>query len=174
MPRFSNEDRLAYFDLSEAERRIVDFRTTSVAVHMTLMLGYFKVKHQFFQYNYETVHDDLRHILGRYFPGKDLAAVTIPSRPTQYALQQGVLELLGFRPCDNALRTEMERRAQRTAMLSTQPIYILRESLSMLTKRPESLRGLLLKHSHKATSGSLAPAYAETGSARAEARARQY
>ena len=153
---------------------MIDSRTTPVAVHLILQLGYFKAKHQFFQYNHEAVHDDLRHILGRYFPGTDLTAVNMPSRPTQYALQQSILELLGFRLCDNALRAELERRAQRTAMLSTQPIYILRESLSMLTKRPESLRGLLLKHSHKATSGSLAPAYAETGSARAEARARQY
>jgi TnpA family transposase len=81
------------------------------------------------------VHDDLFHILGRYFPGTDLADVNMPSRPTQYALQQSILELLGFRSCDNALRAELERRAQRTAMLSTQPIYILRESLQYLNQQ---------------------------------------
>ena len=135
MPRFTDEDRLAYFDLSEAERRMIDSRTTPVAVHLILQLGYFKAKHQFFQYNHEAVHDDLRHILGRYFPGTDLTAVNMPSRPTQYALQQSILELLGFRLCDNALRAELERRAQRTAMLSTQPIYILRESLQYLNQQ---------------------------------------
>jgi hypothetical protein len=36
LPRFAEEDRLAYFDLSEAERRMIDFRTMSVAVHLTL------------------------------------------------------------------------------------------------------------------------------------------
>jgi TnpA family transposase len=135
LPRFTDEDRLAYFDLSEAERRMIDSRTTSVAVHLTLMLGYFKAKHQFFQYHLESIQDDLRYILGRYFPGKDLAVVNMPSRPTQYTLQQSILELLGFRLCDNALRTELERRAQRTAMLSTQPIYILRESLQYLNQQ---------------------------------------
>jgi len=135
LPRFTDEDRLAYFDLSEAERRMIDSRTTPVAVHLILQLGYFKAKHQFFQYNHEAVHDDLRHILGRYFPGTDLTAVNMPSRPTQYALQQSILELLGFRLCDNALRAELERRAQRTAMLSTQPIYILRESLQYLNQQ---------------------------------------
>jgi TnpA family transposase len=135
LPRFTDEDRLAYFDLSEAERRMIDSRTTSVAMHLTLQLGYFKAKHQFFQYNHDTVHDDLFHILGRYFPGTDLADVNMPSRPTQYALQQSILELLGFRSCDNALRAELERRAQRTAMLSTQPIYILRESLQYLNQQ---------------------------------------
>jgi TnpA family transposase len=104
-------------------------------MHLTLQLGYFKAKHQFFQYNHDTVHDDLFHILGRYFPGTDLADVNMPSRPTQYALQQSILELLGFRSCDNALRAELERRAQRTAMLSTQPIYILRESLQYLNQQ---------------------------------------
>jgi hypothetical protein len=135
LPRFTDEDRLAYFDLSEAERRMIDSRTTSVAMHLTLQLGYFKAKHQFFQYNHDTVHDDLFHILGRYFPGTDLADVNMPSRPTQYALQQSILELLGFRSCDNALRAELERRAQRTTMLSTQPIYILRESLQYLNQQ---------------------------------------
>jgi hypothetical protein len=114
---------------------MLDSHTTSVAVHLILQLGYFKAKHQFFQYNHETVHDDLRHILGRYFPGTDLAVVNMSSRPTQYVLQQSILELLGFRLCDNALRTELERRAQRTAMLSTQPIYILRESLQYLNQQ---------------------------------------
>ena len=114
---------------------MIDSRTTPVAVHLILQLGYFKAKHQFFQYNHEAVHDDLRHILGRYFPGTDLTAVNMPSRPTQYALQQSILELLGFRLCDNALRAELERRAQRTAMLSTQPIYILRESLQYLNQQ---------------------------------------
>src|ERR1700730_7574310 len=40
LPRFTDEDRQTCFDLSEPERYAVHSRTTSVAVHLTLQLGY--------------------------------------------------------------------------------------------------------------------------------------
>ena len=49
LPRFTEDDRRLYFDLSPAERELVDgVFTTSVAVHLVLQLGYFKAKRQFF------------------------------------------------------------------------------------------------------------------------------
>ena len=49
LPRFTEEDRHLYFDLSPAERELVDgIFTLSVAVHLILQLGYFKAKQQFF------------------------------------------------------------------------------------------------------------------------------
>jgi hypothetical protein len=50
LPRFTDEDRQAYFHLSESKRRAIHSRTASVAVHLTLQLGYFKAKRQFFDY----------------------------------------------------------------------------------------------------------------------------
>ncbi|MFX5494163.1 DUF4158 domain-containing protein, partial [Acinetobacter baumannii] len=48
MPRFTDEERQLYFDLSEAERAAAGaIRTASVAVHLILQLGYFKAKRQF-------------------------------------------------------------------------------------------------------------------------------
>ena len=47
LPRFTDEDRHAWFELSEAEQQLVHSRTTSVAAHLTLQLGYFKAKYQF-------------------------------------------------------------------------------------------------------------------------------
>ena len=54
LPRFTEEDRHLYFDLSSAERELVDgIFTLSVAVHLILQLGYFKAKRQFFVYRLE-------------------------------------------------------------------------------------------------------------------------
>ena len=51
LPRFTEEDRHLYFDLSVAEREAVTaVHTMSAAVHLTLQLGYFKAKRQFFVY----------------------------------------------------------------------------------------------------------------------------
>jgi len=81
MPRFTEEDRHLYFDLSPAERELVDgIFTLSVAVHLILQLGYFKAKRQFFVYRLESVTDDAEHILERYFPARGIAEIKPPSR----------------------------------------------------------------------------------------------
>ena len=72
LPSFTDEERCIYFDLSPAEHDAVDaVHTDAAAVHMVLQLGYFKAKRQVFIYEPETVCDDLRHIMKRYFPGMD-------------------------------------------------------------------------------------------------------
>ncbi len=136
LPHFTEDDRLLYFDLSSAEREAVDgVHTTSAAVHLVLQLGYFKAKRRFFVYEYAAVLDDLHHILRRYFHERDSATVKPLSKPTRLGQQKVVLGLFGYRLCDDAAREELERKAQRIAMLSTQPVYILREALQYLEKQ---------------------------------------
>jgi Domain of unknown function (DUF4158) len=51
LPHFTEDERHLYFELSTAEREVIDtVRTVSVAVHLNLQLGYFKAKRQFFSY----------------------------------------------------------------------------------------------------------------------------
>ncbi len=133
LPHFTEADRHHYFALSVAERAAVDAHTTSVAVHLILQLGYFKAKWQVFHYEPAAVSDDVRYILERYFPGTTSTAITMPSRPTRLALQQIVLHLFAYRLCDSMARDALERKSQRNAMLSAQPLYLLREALHHLT-----------------------------------------
>ena len=119
--------------MSTAEREAVGaVHTTSTAAHLVLQLGYFKAKRQFFVYDRNAVLDDLRHILQQYFPGKELATIKALSKPTRLEQQQIILQLFGYSACDSAAKEELERKAQRIAMRSTQPIYILREALQYL------------------------------------------
>ncbi|MDE2280617.1 MAG: Tn3 family transposase, partial [Xanthomonadaceae bacterium] len=133
LPRFSDDDRNLYFDLSPLERAAVDARTPSVGVYLALELGYFKAKRQFFTFEQDAVADDLRHLVGQYFPGHAFESIKVPSRPTRGAIQQTVLDLFGYRVCDRVAKAELEQKAQRIATLSTQPLYILRESLQYLS-----------------------------------------
>jgi TnpA family transposase len=134
-PRFSDEDRHLYFDLSKLERAAVDAYTVPVATHLILQLGYFKAKWQFFYDEQNNASADLRYILSRYFPGRNAASIKPPSRPTRLAHQQVILKLFDYRLCETAAKDDLERKAQRTAMLSTQPVYILREMLQHLTNQ---------------------------------------
>ena len=134
LPRFTEEDRRLYFDLSVAEHTEVEtVRTASVAVHLMLQLGYFKARRQFFVYTREVVLDDVRYLLQQYCPDQELASIKPPSKPTRLEQQRLILRLCDYRVCDHAAKDALERKAQRSAMLSTQPIYILREALQHLT-----------------------------------------
>lgn len=87
LPRFTEEDRHLYFDLSPAERELVDgVFTISVAVHLVLQLGYFKAKWQFFVYELGSIMEDADHILQRYFPARERAEIKSPSRSTRLEL----------------------------------------------------------------------------------------
>jgi hypothetical protein len=133
LPRFTEEDRDLYFDLSPAERELVDrVVTISVAVHLVLQIGYFKAKRQFFVYALDGVTEDAGHILRRYFPARDMVEIKSPSRSTRLEQQQAILKLFDYRSCDAAAKEELGRKAQRIAMLSTQPVFILREVLQHL------------------------------------------
>jgi len=133
LPRFSEDDRRLYFDLSPTERELADgVFTISVAVHLVLQLGYFKAKRQFFVYSLDAIADDLEHILRRYFPTRDRSEIKAISKPTRLEQQQVILKLFDYRLCTAAAKEDLEQKAQRVAMLSAQPIFILREALQYL------------------------------------------
>jgi TnpA family transposase len=97
-----------------------------------LQLGYFKAKRQFFIDALEAVADDLEHILRRYFPPRRLAEIKRLSKPTRLEQQRVILKLFDYGLCTAAAKAELERKVQRVAMLSAQPVFILREVLQYL------------------------------------------
>jgi TnpA family transposase len=136
LPRFTEEDRHIYFDLSPAEQELVDgVFTVSVAVHLILQLGYFKAKRQFFVYELGSIMEDVDHILRRNFSARGRIEIKSASRSTRLEQQQIILKLFDYRFCDAAAKKELEGKAQRMAMLSAQPVFILREALQYLAQR---------------------------------------
>jgi TnpA family transposase len=136
LPCFTEEDRHLYFDLSPTERDLVDgVFTISVSVHLILQLGYFKAKRQFFAYDLSSVAGDVEHILQRYFPARETGKIKRAARSNRLEHQQLILKLFDYRFCDAGLKKELEAKAQRVAMLSAQPVFILREALQYLVHR---------------------------------------
>jgi hypothetical protein len=133
LPRFNDDDRRLYFDFSTAERDAVErVHTTSAALHLALQMGYFKAKRRFFIYEPKAVADDAVYVLTRYFAGKNKGSLKALSKPTRLEQQKIILHLFDYRAADQVAKDELEQKAQRFAMLSTQPIFILREVLQYL------------------------------------------
>jgi len=136
LPRFTEEERQLYFDLSAAEQaRLRAMHTASAKAHFILQLGYFKAKRQFFAYPYDAVQEDLRHILGRHFLGRAPSTINQLSKPTRLEQQQVILNLFNYTRCGKAAKQDLEHKARSIAMRSTQPIYVLREVLQYLANR---------------------------------------
>jgi len=137
LPHFTEEDRHLCFDLSLTERAALDaVRITSSAVHFVLQCGYFKAKRRFFVYKCEDVQqDDLRYIMQKYFPSRNPSTIKALSKPTRLKQQRIILRLFDYRLCDHAVKGVLQHKAQRLAMLSTQPIYIFREILQYLDQQ---------------------------------------
>ncbi|MCD6026145.1 MAG: Tn3 family transposase [Solimicrobium sp.] len=54
------------------------------------------------------------------------------SKPTRLEQQQTILKLFSYRICNNSIRPELEKKAQRLAILSSQPMFIFREIMQYL------------------------------------------
>ena len=135
LPRFTSDDRRLYFDLTAVEHRAAAGCKPVVAPYFVLQLGYFKAKQQFFSFQQEaTVLEDLHHIVERHFPSRDLASVRMPGRVTRMGQQNVILRLMRYRFCDETVLGQLERKAQRSARLSIQPIFLLREILQGLAQ----------------------------------------
>ena len=121
LPHFTEDERHLYFDLSTGERELVaTVRTVSVAVHLTLQLGYFKAKRQFFSYQQDAVIEDLNYILKQNFPGQRLTSIKLPFRHTLREHQQIILQLFNYCLCDSNAKVELESKAGRASCCCTQ------------------------------------------------------
>jgi TnpA family transposase len=132
LPCFTSDDRRVYFDLTAVEQQAAAPMRLVVAPYFVLQLGYFKAKQQFFSLKHEAVLEDLRHIVEWHFPDRELASVRMPGKSTRLAQQRLILRLMRYRLCSPAAQRVLERKAQRRARLSIQPIFVLREMLQHL------------------------------------------
>jgi hypothetical protein len=130
LPHFDAAERQLYFTLSDAERRVVDrVHTTNAAVHLVLQLGYFKAKRRFFVLEPGQIEADVAYVMAQYFTSATESVVKPLTKPTRLEQQRLILQLFHYRICGPSEKEALAAKARRTAMLSTQPAFILRELL---------------------------------------------
>jgi len=83
LPDFDNDQRMEYLIFSEQEIAVFSSRPNiHDQVYCALQVGYFKAKHNFFQFSWEESEEDRSFILTRYFNKK-----MSPSRTRKDSLQ---------------------------------------------------------------------------------------
>ncbi len=132
LPRFGDNERQLFFDMSETEYLSIQSRRASAGIFQALELGYFKAKKQFFVFELDDVIGDLRYLALHHFPRIDLDVLDMPSKPTRRLIRQAILILVSYHAFDAAAKEILLPRMRRSAALSTHPQYIFRDALEFL------------------------------------------
>jgi TnpA family transposase len=133
LPQFTEEERDTYFELNPIEKQVMEeMRTYAAKIYFILQLGYFKSKRQFFVFDLQTVNEDMRYILRRYFPQITGVPNPVISKPTRLAQQDEILKLLDYQLCSQEWKQKLQQQAQYFVTIYTKPIYIFKELMNFL------------------------------------------
>jgi len=94
LPQFSKDIRMHYLALSQKEIAAMQkFGTITSKLYFALQLSYFKVKRQFFTFDYSEVIADADFILKTYLKSNKLPT-SLPSKNTKTSIRRSILTLL--------------------------------------------------------------------------------
>jgi len=97
LPKFSNEERLTFFELAPPEKTLLtDLGTVISKSIFILQLGYFKARQRLYTFVQSDVEVDLRHIYQRYFATEEFPQ-RIVSKETRLKHRRLILEWSGYR-----------------------------------------------------------------------------
>ncbi len=133
-PRFTPEERVHYFSLSERETAaLAQFHTTKSRLYYILQLGYFKARHLFFVFSLSEVEADARYIQARYFPDFQFTDFEM-TQVTRLRQRRLILALHNYRLCDVEERQKLATKARQAARISSKPLYVFRELIHYLAE----------------------------------------
>jgi TnpA family transposase len=135
-PRFTPEERLQYFALSQSEKDLLqEFRSVHSQAYFILQLGYFKAKQLFFTFELREIEEEVQFILARYFPYALIEELSAVNKRTNLRQRRLILELCHYRPCGTQERQQLDAKARQAARVSSKPIYVFRELLQYLAEQ---------------------------------------
>ncbi len=96
LPKLSLDEKDIFFTLNNAEMKVFEeMKAVANKMHFVLQYGYFKIKQRLFEYNYDSVKDDLEYINKRYALSAKLGqSILINARKRDN--NKKILNLCGF------------------------------------------------------------------------------
>jgi len=127
IPDFDIEDRITFFNLFPEEFSLMQsFRGTSSRAFFILQLGYFKSKHLFFIFDFESQAVDTDFILKKYFSEKHEQTLKTISKPTRLYQRRLICQLLEYQFFEESLFDSLVAQAALFAKRYNHPVYLFR------------------------------------------------
>jgi hypothetical protein len=135
LPTFNDEERLLHFSLTESEFEVLNHtRSLASKLNFILQLGYFKVRHLFFNFELRDVSADAEFIRQKYFPAETTEFDNLPQIAINTLLNHRrlIAKLHNYQFCDRKMRNQIEKIARNSAKISSKPIFVFREIIHFL------------------------------------------
>lgn len=133
LPKLTAKQRTVFLDLPLPEQKLVrTYRTPLTRVFFILQLAYFKFKQQFFKFDLGEVQADIVYLQENYFPHQSLPLEGTLTKPRRLQQQKVILDLLGYKIADAAIRAALFERACQSARLSANPTFLFRDLMNWL------------------------------------------
>jgi hypothetical protein len=135
-PRFTPEERIQYFSLSQAEKELLtELRSVKSQAYFVLQLGYFKAKHLFFTFDLNEVEQDMQFVLSQHFNNREITNLSAVDKHTRLKQQRLIRKLFDYRSCDAETRQKLAAKAQQSVSVCSKPVYIFRELMHYLSEQ---------------------------------------
>jgi TnpA family transposase len=135
IPKFSEDNRIYYFDLNSAEKELlIKAGAYKTKIYLLLQLGYFKATNQFYDFKYEDSKEDIEYLTDIYFAGKAKKLRGKPSNETIKEQRDAILHLFDYKLWDKNYTQRIEAH--------------IGELLKIIPKHHEAFRELLAYFRH--------------------------
>ena len=125
VPNFNDDERLIWFELNQDEQVLLESKNSiASSVDLIIQLGYFKAKHQFFNFTLADVTEDAAYVLNCFSSGEKLHS-KIVSRTQRYRNQQAILQFMKmtlFNPADHI--PLLLEKSQSLCRISNEPLFL--------------------------------------------------
>jgi TnpA family transposase len=141
-PEFTDDEKKWYFELNNNEQELLKLPVSlPTQMDAILQLGYFKVKCQFFKFQFNDVQADVDYIASRHFENATIDKTTIGTEAS-YLNRQRILDLLGYQLFRKKKHGEpLFAKACELCRLSIDPVFIFRELLDFIFNKKITLPG---------------------------------
>jgi len=126
-PHFNDDERLIWFELNQDTLELLKSRDSLAStVDLIIQLGYFKARHQFFNFTLEDVNQDTGYVVNRFYPGEKLRSKRV-SRTQRYRNQQDILQLMKMTLFNVSTHVPLLlEKSQSLSRVSNNPLFLFR------------------------------------------------
>lgn len=135
-PKFNAAERIHYFLLPEKALNIlkikdVNGKSTSTKLYFILQYGYFKARHQFFNFNYHEVMNDASFVMIQYMTN-DKMPTQLPTRKIQRRTKVEILQLMGYSDDVDKIDKLIDKKSSDLIRKTQNPVEIFYEVVKYL------------------------------------------
>ncbi len=133
-PLLNQDDYPRIFSLSPEELKILKtFKSPQNGLYFVLCLAFFKLKHTFVDFSFESITPEINYIKNKYFHQEEISVIFL-SAFSKTAIRNKVLSLCGFQRFSGPIKSKIIKELQKSASRLPRQRQLCKELLNSFKK----------------------------------------